>query len=245
MDNYDLAIFALIFHNILMTDQEIKLPTEPIEPGRTKRWRTWINIAVVVLVVLFSLKEPVLVALGEWLVVEDKPVPAELMVVLGGSPVVRSLAAVDDYHKKYAPLIFVSRGDLQRHELVEDVDLTDTGEWGLIFRVLTARGVPAEAIIIDTVYVNSTMDEARRMKTFIQGRGVKNLILVTSRYHSRRASWIFQRVLGDEVNIISLPSKYDPFNPQEWWHHRAQSKWLALEYQKLLFTYLQFWSEKD
>ena len=223
-----------------MFDHEDISNPEPVEPSRPRRWRTWINVAIVVLVVFFALLDPVLTALGEWLVVEDKPVPADVMMVLGGSPVVRSLAAADYYRQNYAPLIFVSRGSLERADLVKDVDLTGAGEWGIVSRVLTAKGVPPESIIIDTRYVGSTMGEAHRAKKFIRERRIKNLILVTSRFHSRRARWIFQRVLGDGVNVISLPSKYDSFNPQAWWHNREQSKWVVLEYQKLLYTLYEF-----
>jgi uncharacterized SAM-binding protein YcdF (DUF218 family) len=202
-------------------------------------------VVLVLLVVVFSLRGPALVALGEWLVVEDQFGPADLMVVLGGSPVVRSLAAADYYRQGQAPLIFVSRGDLVRHELVEDVDLTEAGEWGVIYRLLKARGVPPENIIIDTVYVNNTMEEARRVKTFIKGRGVKNLILVTSRYHSRRADWIFEKVLGAGVKVISRPSSYDTFDPQSWWHDREQTKWLLMEYQKLAYTLIELARETE
>ncbi|MBU2549133.1 MAG: YdcF family protein [Proteobacteria bacterium] len=205
---------------------------EPIEPARSARWKRIFNGIILLIVVLVALQGPILRAIGQGLVRQDPPEKADLIVLLAGSPVARSLAAADYYKQGLAPRIFMSRGYLAGADLVDDLDLSDTGEWGLTYRILTAKGVPSEAIIRDPVFVDSTVSEARRFRAWMAERPARSIILVTSRFHSARAWMVFTRVLGPEVRVISLPSRYDPFDPDAWWEDRAQAKAVVLEYQK-------------
>ena len=215
----------------------------PIEPSPSRRWVRIINILIVLAVLLYSVSEPTLRALGHWLIEEDRPQAGDLIVVLGGSPAVRAMAAADYFEEGLAPLVFLSRGGLEEAELVKGMNLEDTGNWGLTRKILLERGVPPDKIIMDAVHVDSTLDEARRVKIFLDGRARTKLLLVTSRYHSRRAAAIFRGILGDRAEVISLPSKYDPFDPDNWWRHRTMAKRAVLEFQKMFLWSLE--SEDD
>ncbi len=82
-----------------------------------------------------------------------------------------------------------------------------------------------------------------------EGNSVENnpnndttILLVTSRFHSNRARLIFedelaQEDLDDKVNIISTPSPYDPFDPENWWKDRRQARNTFMEYLKLINLY--------
>ncbi|MEW6261590.1 MAG: YdcF family protein [Thermodesulfobacteriota bacterium] len=220
-------------------------PAGPSEPARSSRWMTIIRLVILAAVLIYALSGTMLQSLGQALIHEDQPARADLIVIPGGSPVVRGLAAADWYRKGLAPKVFVHRGGLERSELVKKLDLSGTGDWGLTLRLLTSRGVPAEVIIIDEVFGESTLAEARRLKQYLQGRPERSLILVTSRYHSARAHRIFTDVLGPQYKIISLPSPYDPFDPDQWWRHKEMAKNLFLEYQKTVFYFYESWTDND
>ena len=210
----------------------------PVEPPPGSRLRMVLNLLLILIVLAISFRVPMLRALGRGLVREDSPRQADLMVLPAGSPAVSALAASDYYRQGLAPLIFMSRGGLVRGDLVRDLDLDDAGNWGLTFRILTAKGVPAEVIIRDNAFSDSACKEAERVKSFCKGRQVRSVILVTSRPQSHRARLTFTRVLGPDIEVISLPSRYDPFDPDNWWSNPGQAERLALEYQKLAFYYL-------
>lgn len=222
-----------------MGTEKDTLQLGPIEPPKSSRLRLVINLALILLVILVAARTPTLQVMGRWLIVEDAAEKAEIMVVLGGGPVVRGMAAADYYQRGLAPMVVLMRPDVERPDLLGNLDIDQTGAWGLTRLLLTAHGVPPSAIVNDSGFVDSTEDEANRIKLFVEARKVKSLILVTSKYHSRRAAMIFRDVLGPEVKVISLPSSYDPFDPDTWWTSRPQAKRVVLEYQKLAFYRVQ------
>jgi uncharacterized SAM-binding protein YcdF (DUF218 family) len=220
--------------------------SDPVEPARSSRTRFIFQILVILALLLVSFSGPFMQSLGNYLVLEDSPQRADLIVVLAGSPAVRGVAAADYYNQELAPKIYLSRGGLEQSNLLvglTGLDLTDTGNWGLTKDIMTAKGVPESAVTVDTQFVDSTLAEARRFDEYRKTSPVKKIILVTSRYHSRRAFQTFSHVLGPDVEIISLPSQYDPFQADGWWGDRSSFKNVVLEYQKMLLFRIETWKE--
>lgn len=107
-------------------------------------------------------------------------------------------------------------------------------------------GIPEEDVLILEGNSRSTQDEALTLREYIRNnREIESIILVTSKYHSGRAKKIFKKalsVLNREIDIYSNPSKYDPFNVNQWWKDREDIKWVVLGYLKLanFYFYEQF-----
>ncbi len=215
----------------------------PLEPPSLSRVKFALNLLLLLVVFMLILRGPLLQSLGRALIVEDQPAKAEVMVILGGSPAVRGMAAADYYQEGLAPLIFICRGQLEQASLLGGLRTDDTGDWGLTRRILASRGVPDSALVMDSAHADNTLEEAYRVKDFLDAKGAKSLILVTSRYHSRRAVMAMRHVLGEDINIISLPSKYDPFDPAHWWSRPADAKRAVLEFQKIAYYYFKFLAE--
>ena len=217
----------------------------PIEPEPTIRWRALINLIIFVIILSFALSGPAMRYLGAYLVLRDEPGKADVIVILGGSPAVRGLAGADYYNQGLAPRVFLCRGGLERAELLKGLDLSDTGNWGLTRRILTEKGVPAEAVTLDPIFVDSTFAEAKRVQAFLLGHQLTSMILVTSDFHSRRAYLTLSKVLGPGIRIISLPSQYDVYQADAWWRDRYSAKRVVMEYQKLLFfKWESFWEDE-
>jgi uncharacterized SAM-binding protein YcdF (DUF218 family) len=219
-------------------------PQESI-PLKKRRWRRWALLILLLLAVVLLAAGPVLRAMGAALVHEDAPWPAEVIVVLAGSPVVRGLAGANRFKEGLAPLVYLSRGGLERADLVAGMDLGEAGDWGLLHRLLVLKGVPPDRIWLDPVFVDSTIAEATRVREFLADRKMTSMILITSRFHSGRAHETFQRILGPGVQIISLPSPYDPFDPDGWWKDRATAKRVFFEYVKGVFMFWESLFQSD
>jgi uncharacterized SAM-binding protein YcdF (DUF218 family) len=102
--------------------------------------------------------------------------------------------------------------------------------------VMKGFDIPDKVILTSEKRVDSTMDEARLVRKVILDRGYKSVIIITSRIHSRRAWLTFKKVLqNDKVEIISLPSRYQLFNPEDWWKKRKYAREVIIEYEKLLY----------
>jgi uncharacterized SAM-binding protein YcdF (DUF218 family) len=104
-------------------------------------------------------------------------------------------------------------------------------------------GVPEENILILEGNAKNTQDEALIIKEYIRNnRAIESIILVTSKYHSGRSKKIFRKALSSldrEINIYSSPSKYDPFNVNQWWKDTEDIKLVVLEYLKLANFYFR------
>ena len=61
------------------------------------------------------------------------------------------------------------------------------------------------------------------------------LIIVTSKYHVRRARFALRRELaGTGVEVEVRGSRYDDVNPDRWWTRRADWRWVLSEGGKLV-----------
>ena len=221
---------------------ELGLP-ESIDRKKERRrpgfsiWK-WIFFIIFILYFVFTAyRIPLLVKLGQYLIVEHESQKADLIVCLGGAGVGNSLAVVDVYQKGLAPYIFKAK------ELKPDgldylkrrVENYPT-QFDLFTMVTEGFGIPAEAILSPDMRVGSTIEEANLVRAFVLDKGYKSIIVVTSLIHSRRAYLTFRRVFKDsEVKLISLPSHYQQFNPKDWWKNRTYAKELIIEYQKLIY----------
>ncbi len=221
---------------------ELGLP-EPLDKKKEKKrprfsvWK-WVFFVIFVLyIVLTAYRVPLLVRLGEYLIVEHRPQKADLIVCLGGNSVENALAAIDAYNKGLAPHIFRAR------ELAPDgfeylkqrVKAYPTNFD--LFRLAAAGfGIPEEVILSSETGVGSTIEEARLVRKFVLDRGFRSIIVVTTLTHSRRAWLTFKKVFEeDDIKVVSLPSHYQLFDPKDWWTKRRYTKELIIEYQKLIY----------
>ena len=69
--------------------------------------------------------------------------------------------------------------------------------------------------------------------------GIENLIIVTSKSHTRRARHIWNSMWSEKFNIQMVSAKEDPFDPESWWMSGRQIKWVLAEYGAWIFYYLK------
>jgi uncharacterized SAM-binding protein YcdF (DUF218 family) len=59
----------------------------------------------------------------------------------------------------------------------------------------------------------------------LKKNGYKSILLITSKWHSKRAYLTFRSALkNDGIKIVIQPSKYDTFRPDVWWKNRNDAK---------------------
>jgi uncharacterized SAM-binding protein YcdF (DUF218 family) len=177
---------------------------------------------------------------GRVLVVADPlPASADAIVIMAGSVSDRVLEAADLYHAGIAPRVIVTRERRRPGEhrlrargviLPENDDLTLTALHGL--------GVPPNAILRLRRRASNTASEARVIARHACRRRFRQLIVVTSRAHTRRARLILRRALAPAVQVAVRPSRHDPFRARCWWRFRQDAKVVWREYQQLAHHWL-------
>lgn len=171
---------------------------------------------LVVCAVLYLARVPLLRFAGEFWVVDEPPETSDVIVVLSGDnyDAERATRAASLYKSGMAPRVLATGRALRSYATTTD----------LMKRDLIEHGVPENAIVAFTHRADDTRDEAIAVSQFIAQHGWKEIILVTSNYHTRRAQYIYQHTLpaGDQVLMVAAPdSDYDA---NYWWKTRTGVK---------------------
>lgn len=171
---------------------------------------------------------------GQFIVAEDQFTHADTALILSGDPIRRALAARDLYQQERVGRILVipEPPDRVEGELVK-LGMVDPALPPLSERILVAAGVPREKISFLPEPADGTIVEARRVRKFFDGQPPQRLVIITSKFASRRACFIFRQVLRD-VEIYCSPTPYDPFEPSRWWSKPRNALFVVMEYQKFL-----------
>ncbi len=155
----------------------------------------WVVASRLVSVVLFLFVVLPLMGLSlanTLLVTRQKPHKADAIVVLGGENTSRAEQSAALYKRGYATRILV----------------TGKNEDKLIVKSLVAAGVPKEAVWVEPA-ATSTFENALFSVPILKQWKVKTVLLVTSCFHSRRATAVFRSNTGT-IEFFSVPADNVP-----------------------------------
>ena len=179
-------------------------------------------------VTLVLAREQVLLAIGDFLVVQDKLQPADVIHVIAGEDD-RTEHAIELYKQGYGKQLFFTGGWCTSHDLYH-------GQHGK--ELAMQAGISPEAIAFDDSMVTSTYSEVVRLKEFVSQSPtpIRSVILVSDAFHMRRARWTARRLLGDEVRVqmAPIPLEESPYR-RRWWTDEASSDYVRKEYLKTAY----------
>jgi uncharacterized SAM-binding protein YcdF (DUF218 family) len=172
---------------------------------------------------------------GRYLVHEDPLTHADAIFVLNGTRAERPLEAVDLYKAGYAPNIVLSPGRMEDAEVsLQMHGIRFPSDAALARDAMVQMGISPSAITLAEGSVDNTGQEAELLHKLVVARGWRTVLVITSKYHSRRASFAFRREFRDsDVTVRLRLTRYDTADPAHWWRHRADIRYVASELQKL------------
>jgi uncharacterized SAM-binding protein YcdF (DUF218 family) len=200
-----------------------------------------LRIAVAVAVVLFLVAVLALRGAGRWLVVADPLQPASAIVVLGGQVPFRAMEAAAVYKDRWAREVWLTRERFSGEESAlarMGIDRTPEEEYSR--RVLERLNVPAEAIRILPEHNLNTADEIRAVSRRLQQVGGDRVILVTSKYHTRRVTVLWRTLVGRHPAAVVRYTRNDPFEADRWWHSTNDAMAVSREWFGLLNAWTGF-----
>jgi uncharacterized SAM-binding protein YcdF (DUF218 family) len=208
------------------------------EPSRARTYAR--RAAVLFALLLIGGAVWLLVYGGRFLQHEDPLQGADAIFVLAGTRIERALEAVDLYKERWAPRIVLSPGRPEAAEwIVRSRGVRFPSDSELTRDTLVELGVPASAIAASDGYVDNTAQEARLLRTMVVANHWHRIIVVTSKYHVRRAGFAFRRGLaGTSTTVIMHATRYDPSDPANWWRSRADVRFAGSEWVKLILYWL-------
>jgi uncharacterized SAM-binding protein YcdF (DUF218 family) len=173
---------------------------------------------------------------GRYLVYDDPLSTSDAIVVLAGTHAERWLEAVDLYREGWAPRIVLSQGQVEGAEMLlrkQGVRFPNLAE--LARDAMLQMKVPESAVVILPDVLDNTAQEAEAVHRRAAADHWRQIIIVTSKYHTRRTKFAFEREFrGAGVSVLVRGTRYDPFEPDGWWTRRPDFRSVTSELQKLL-----------
>jgi uncharacterized SAM-binding protein YcdF (DUF218 family) len=192
------------------------------------RWIGFLTATVVILVVTAAVRwQATLTALGGFLVDCQAPQQAELILVLGGDFLgARVLTGAELARQRYAPTALLSGPPFQGRP---------QGELSIDF--LAQKGYGRQLFQAFATDAKSTIAEANDLRGELARRHVKRVLLVTTNYHSRRAT-IVMTLFCPGVQFISVPAPDPHYRVAEWWKDESSRKLFFSEWTKIVGSVL-------
>jgi uncharacterized SAM-binding protein YcdF (DUF218 family) len=176
--------------------------------------------------------------LARFLIVRTGTQGADAIIVLSGSSAYeeRLKHAIVGYQQGRAPLVVLTNDGLKGRWSRRRQSNLYSYEHGR--DALLEGGVHENRIVLLEQRVSSTYDEAFALREYARSNGLRSVLIVTSPYHSRRALWVFRRVVGAKgvvVEIDPVAPGYQSPNPAWWWLTGRGWQHVGAEYVKLLY----------
>ena len=175
---------------------------------------------------------------GRWLVKEDLPSHADALVILMGNFPERVLQASDLYNEGRADRILIVEESMGAYLGLKERGINIISKTTQAVESCVALGVPSEKITVLPGDARSTLTEAVIIRDYLRtAGGIDSLVLVSSPYHLRRATLIFEKAmnkLDPPVWIGCSPSAYADYNATGWWKEKEDIQNVLSELLKIM-----------
>ena len=211
-------------------------------PSRPRRLARRLLLLVLLLVALGFAAPVLLEAAGRFLVSDDRTSRADAAVVLatGVDYYPRLIEAAALYREQRVTRVVIDGNRktdvLRRLEAQGFVPAASWDENSL--RILELLGVPREDVLaVSAEDAYDTVSEAQLVGPALREAEIGSVLVTTSKSHTRRAGYIWQRLHGDWLRVASVAAREDPYRPDAWWRSGRQIRWVLAEYGAWLYLH--------
>jgi len=181
------------------------------------RMRRWL-IPGGIIGVIAGVAGALFLTVGNWLIVEDPLVHADVIVVLSGRLPERAVEAARVFQAGYADQVWISPPTSPADDL-KAMKIAYLGEDFYNEKVLIAKGVPPDSIRILERADANTEEEVRQIAEELHNMDLHSAIIVTSKPHTRRVRTIWRKLVGSEPRMIVRYPNDDLYDGSHWWRH--------------------------
>jgi uncharacterized SAM-binding protein YcdF (DUF218 family) len=179
---------------------------------------------------------------GNWLVKEDVPGQADVMLMLMGGYSARIQQIVDLYDQNISGNVWIVEAETGLDPILEDQGVVFRSRSYDVFDAFVSLGIPEDSLLVVPGKASSTRMEAEIIRDYLKtSEDIGSLLLVTSPNHSKRAYKIFKAAFSqmeDPPSLYCSGSKYSTVNLNKWWKSRDDIEEVVLEYIKVINFYL-------
>ena len=220
-------------------EKEFEIPGtgEKRKRPRFPMWKALLFLVIAVYFIFTLYRVPLLVKMGDYLVVEHEAQKADVIVCIAGEDSVRVPAVIDIFNKGLAQYIFRAKDiEPDGFDYIKKKIKGYPDGYDRFKSLLEGFGIHEKVILSTDKRVKNITEEVMEVRKIALDKGFKSILIVTSLLNSRRTWVAFQKVFKNtDITIISLPSHYQSFDPKNWWKDPRWIRELVFEYQRLLF----------
>ncbi|MEO8588145.1 MAG: YdcF family protein [Flavobacteriales bacterium] len=187
---------------------------------------------VLLMVLIWAFRYPLLRVTGRFLVREDAQARGDVMIVLGGAPMDRGLAATCFFKEGIAPrAVFTGENvpqSLQAAGLLHS-------EAQLTRDVAVLAGLPGtSAFALERG--TSTWEEGEAVRDLAKASGYDTVVVVTTEFHTRRVGRVFRKLLEPAgITVFVRAARSMEYDAAHWWRTEDGLLMVNNEYVKLLY----------
>ena len=214
--------------------KEIAMVSRP----RRSRWARRMLILVLLCVAAFIFRHPLMSLAARWWIVNDAAGKADAVYVLGGGLDQRPFIAAELFNKGTVPLVLVAEPvqnpAVKMSLMPADADVT--------LGILKKQGVPDSAIQRIGNGVRSSRDEAVALHEWVKAHpSVKQVVIPTDPFHTRRVKWFFTRELKDtDVSLVVVAIPNPRYDAERWWESEESFLGFFNEIVKMIYYRLHY-----
>lgn len=195
-----------------------------------------IGIILILLLSMYVFRYSLLRSMGNFLMRDEAPVYMEYACVLSGGAYDRGLYGANLYKQHDIKHFICTGGNIA----------PDLAAWGMPLlesdvtrHRLISMGVDSAAISMIHAGT-STREEADTLVHYCKNRNIKEIAIISSRFHTRRVRNVFERKFatqGIKVHIWGAPGT--SYHENTWWENEDGLLFVNNEYVKLLYYMLK------
>jgi len=192
----------------------------------SRKYRYFLSVLLFILFLIFVsfyiFRAPILKTIVNALVYEKPTDSADVMIILSGDPGKRVDFASELYKKHRFSHVIVTGGKLHSIDIAQ-----------LMKNQAVKQGIPKNIILMENK-AESTYENAVFTYPMIEQLKAKRILIVTSKYHSKRAYSLFKRVYLKKNPSLELFILFSPdhINYDHWWVRPDQREDVIIEWIK-------------
>lgn len=213
-----------------------------------RRWRIVFLAILLLFVLVFLVRQPVLEFMGTIPIWREELQPAELIAVISGAlPEVHY--GLDLYRQGMGrKILFVGHFPVALAVTSKEPFEVVERPWDEIAgRIAVGAGIPEENILYSDAFTSSTYERVSALVDMARQKGHSSVIIVCDLVHSRRIAFSAHRIgqeTGTQCLIAPTPARYYlesyRYDPRTWWQSEAFALAVLGEYVKLLYYRIKY-----
>ncbi len=193
-------------------------------------------IALLILAVLigtaYLLRGSILRGIGNYLVKVDTEVKVDAAFILSGNAYERSRKGIELIKEGYTPLLIATGEGVNDNLKAVGMDIPDAK---LGQEALLRLGADSSAVRMLRAGT-STFEESEAILGYAQELGFKRVIIVSSKFHTRRIRKVFRKKFKQAgIDVFIVGAEPLEYKIDEWWNSEMGMIFVNNEYMKLLY----------